>query len=190
MPGDNWLDETVPSRRADRSSSRRAATTSSLAQIPARVWVFAFFAAILLFALCGLWALYLFRGRFAAQSPTPTAIIWTPTPSPSPPASPSPPPTESTSGDEPAGATPTASTDITIGRYVEIADTGGYGLSLRSGPGVDYARMDVASEGERFVVVEGPAVAGGTPWWKIRDPEDEQRVWWAAGNYLRPVENP
>jgi hypothetical protein len=190
MPSDNRLDETVPSRRADRGASRRPAAASSLAEIPTRVWVFAVFAAILLFALCGLWALYLFRGRFAAQSPTPTAIIWTPTASPSPAATPSLPPTETAAGDEPSDATPTASADIAIGNYVEIADTGGYGLSLRSGPGENYARMDVASEGETFIVVEGPTVAGGSPWWKIRDPENEERAWWAIGNYLKPVEHP
>jgi hypothetical protein len=190
MPSDNWSDETVPSRRADRGSRRRLAAPSSPAEIPARVYVFAFFAAILLFALCGLWALYIFRGRFAAQNPTPTAIIWTPTPSPSPAVSPSPEPTETSSSDESAGATPTASADIAIGHYVEIAGTGGYGLSLRSGPGLNYARMDVASEGETFIVVEGPTVAGGSPWWKIRDPEDEERVWWGVGNYLKPVEHP
>jgi hypothetical protein len=50
--------------------------------------------------------------------------------------------------------------------------------------------MDVASEGEVFIVVEGPTVAGDSPWWKIRDPEDEERVWWAVGNYLKPVEHP
>jgi hypothetical protein len=164
---------------------------SNLAQIPARVWVFAFFAAILLFALCGFWGLYLFQGRFGAQSPTPTAIIWTPTPSPSPATTPSlAPPTETASGEEPADATPTPSAEIAIGNYVQISGTDGYGLSLRSGPGENSARMDVASEGEIFIVVEGPTIAGGSPWWKIRDLENEERAWWAIGNYLKPVAHP
>jgi hypothetical protein len=190
MPSDNWSDETVPSRHADRGSRGRPIAASSLARIPARVWVFAFFAAILLFALCGFWGLYLFRGRFGAQSPTPTAIIWTPTPSPSPAATISPAPTETASADEPADATPTPSGEIAIGNYVQIAGTGGYGLSLRSGPGENYARMDVASDGETFIVLEGPTTAGGSPWWKIRDPENEERAWWAIANYLKPVEHP
>jgi hypothetical protein len=50
--------------------------------------------------------------------------------------------------------------------------------------------MDVASEGEAFIVVEGPTTAGGSLWWKIRDPENEERVWWAVGNYLKPIEHP
>jgi hypothetical protein len=152
--------------------------------------VFAFIAAILLSALCGFWGLYLFRGRFGAESPTPTAIIWTPTPSPSPAATLWLTPTQTASADEPVDATPTPSAEIAIGNYVQIAGTEGYGLSLRSGPGENYARMDVASEGETFIVVEGPTTAGGSPWWKIRDPENEERAWWAIGNYLKPVEHP
>jgi len=190
MPSDNLIDDAVPSRRADQGGGRRPAAPSGLAHIPARVWVFAFFAAILLFALCGFWALYLFRGRFGAQSPTPTAIIWTPTLLLSPAATLPLTPTETASAEGPAEATPTASAEIAIGNYVQITGTGGYGLSLRSGPGENYARMDVASEGEAFIVVEGPTTAGGSPWWKIRDPENEERVWWAVGNYLKPVEHP
>jgi hypothetical protein len=50
--------------------------------------------------------------------------------------------------------------------------------------------MGVATEGEVFIVVEGPQTAGGSPWWRIRDPENEERFWWAIGNYLQPVEHP
>jgi hypothetical protein len=189
MPGDNWMDETVPSRRYDRSDDRGG--VSSVSQIPARVWVFAIVAALLLFTLFGLWALYLFRGRFGAQgAPTPTAIIWTPTPSPIPAASPTPTPTETMAAEGPDAATPTASADLVIGGYVKVAATGGYGLSLREGPGANYARMDVAAEGEVFIVMEGPRTAAGSPWWRVRDPDNEERTWWAIGNYLQPIEHP
>jgi hypothetical protein len=50
--------------------------------------------------------------------------------------------------------------------------------------------MAVASEGATFIVVEGPTTAGGSAWWKIRDPDDEEQVWWAIANYLEPVEHP
>jgi hypothetical protein len=156
--------------------------------IPPRVWVFAFVAAILLFALFGLWGLYLFRGRLGAGEPTPTAIIWTPTPPPTTAASPTPP--ESVAAEEPGAATPTAPADVTIGGYVEVTGTDGYGLSLREGPGENSARMGIANEGEVFVVVDGPQTAAGSPWWRIRDPENEDRTWWAIGNYLQPVEHP
>jgi hypothetical protein len=190
MPSDNRIDDTVPRHQADPGGRRRPATPSSPADIPARVWVFAFFAGILLLALCGFWGLYLFRGRLGNESPTPTAIIWTPTPPPPPTATPPLTPTETAPGEEPAEATPTPSAHIAIGNYVQIAGTGGLGLSLRSGPGENYTRMDVASEGETFIVVEGPTTAGGSPWWKVRDPDDEERAYWAIGNYLKPIEHP
>jgi uncharacterized protein YraI len=71
-----------------------------------------------------------------------------------------------------------------------VAGTGDYGLSLREGPGANYARVDVAAEGEVFIVVEGPQTAGGSPWWRIRAPENEERFWWAIGNYLQPIDHP
>lgn len=187
------MDETI---RSPRSRRRRSAGGggANWSEIPPRVWAFALVAAILLFALFGFWALYLFRGSFGAQGPTPTAIIWTPTPTATPIATLTPTPTEATDedgdGDGEGAATPTVSPDIAIGRYVQVSGTGGYGLSLREGPGANYTRVDVAAEGEVFIVVEGPHTTAGSPWWRIRDPENEQRVWWVVGNYLEPVEQP
>jgi hypothetical protein len=85
---------------------------------------------------------------------------------------------------------PTPASDIAVGGYVQVAGTGGYGLSLREGPGANYARIDVAADGDIFVVVEGPQTTAGSPWWRIRDPDDDDRVFWAIGNYLEPVEQP
>jgi hypothetical protein len=190
MSGDNWMEETVASHRSDQTRSARERNQSSLAQIPIRVWVFALIAGILLFALFGFWGLYLFQGSLGAGGPTPTAIIWTATPAPVPTVSPTLTPTEAQPEEQPSEATPTASPAIAIGGYVEVTGTGAYGLSLREGPGANYARMDVAPEGEVFIVVEGPQTAGGSPWWRIRDPDNEERSWWAIGNYLQPVEHP
>jgi hypothetical protein len=190
MPSDDWMDETVPSRHIEQRKGGASQDRAAFSEIPPRVWIFAFVAAILLFALFGFWALYLFRGRLGAQGPTPTAIIWTPTPSPTPAVTPTPRPTEPAGTEEPSAATPTASPDITIGGYVKVTDTGGYGLSLREGPGANYPRMDVAAEGEVFIVVEGPRTAARSPWWRVRDPDNEERAWWAIGNYLQPVEHP
>nr|HID12650.1 SH3 domain-containing protein [Anaerolineae bacterium] len=170
-----YTEDTVPSRRVEPERVR-----SKPAAIPAYVWLLGFAVLLLALTVCGLWALYLLRGQIAIGGPTPTPIIWTPTPV----ASPTPPPTET------AEPTPTISPDIAIGRYVRVADTEGYGLSLRSGPGENYPRMDVALEGEVFIVVDGPTVSGGSEWWKVRDPENEEREWWAIGNFLEPVEHP
>lgn len=184
------LEETSRTPRAEPDEPSGRTLRSNPSDIPLRVWVFALLAAILLFALFGFWALYLVRGRLGAEGPTPTAIIWTPTPSPTPAISLTPTPTEPPASEEAGPATPTASTAINVGDSVTVTGTEGYGLSLREGPGPNYARMDVAAEGEVFVVVEGPHTAAGSPWWRIRDPENEERVWWAIGNYLEPTEPP
>jgi uncharacterized protein YraI len=87
-------------------------------------------------------------------------------------------------------ATPTTAAGMAVGGRVRVVGTEGSGLSLREGPGPNYARVDVALEGEEFEVVEGPEVAGGIEWWRLRDPDGSRRDWWAAGNYLQPVAGP
>ncbi|MDY7080748.1 MAG: hypothetical protein SXV54_28025 [Chloroflexota bacterium] len=177
MHSDNWTDKTIPTPRVEPDGDE-----AGPAATPAIVWVLGSVVALLALAVCGLWALYLLRGQVANRGPTPTPIIWTPTVAPTPIVSPTPPPT-----DDP---TPTISPDIAIGRYVQVVDTGGYGLSLRSGPGENYTRMDVALEGEVFVIVDGPTVSGDSEWWKIQDWQNVEREWWAVGNFLEPVEHP
>ena len=180
MPNERWMEETVPSRRTRVESGGAGGSAGGTSAIPLRVWFLGLLVALLALAVCGLWGVYLMRGQMTSDGPTPTPIIWTPTFAPSPTALP-------TATDEP---TPTSSPDIAIGHYVRIAGTEGYGLSLRDGPGETYARMDVALEGEVFIVIEGPTVAAGAPWWKLRDPKNEQREWWAIGNFLQPADPP
>jgi len=180
MRSDNWTEETIPSRRVGPGDGEVGDDArSDQATVPIYVWVLGFIVVLLVLMVCGLWALYLLRGQVAISGPTPTPIIWTPTSAPSPTAS-------STETAEPA---PTVSPDVAIGRYVRVAGTGGHGLNLRSGPGENYTRMDVALEGEIFIVVDGPAPSGDSEWWKVRDPESGEE-WWAIGNYLEPAENP
>ena len=174
-----YIDDTVPSRRVEPGRVR-----SDPATVPVCVWLLGFIVLLLALTVSGLWTLYLLRGQFATGGPTPTPILWTPTPVPTPTAGPSPSPTETV---EPI---PTTSPEIAIGRYVRVAGTEGHGLSLREGPGENYARVDVALEGEIFIVVDGPTVSGDSQWWKVRDPENEEREWWAVGNFLEPIEHP
>lgn len=161
---------------AERGRSRPAA-------IPLVVWLLGFAVALLALTVCALWTLYTLRGQWAQSGPTPTPIIWTATPLP---ATPTPLP-EATATPEPL---PTPPAGIEIGGYVQVVGTGGAGLSLREGPGRNYARMGVALEGEIFLVVDGPAAADGVDWWKLRDLQDESRSWWAAANFLQPVAPP
>jgi hypothetical protein len=181
MHNDNWMEETAPSRSADLDyGAGGGGVQSGLAAIPFSVWGLGLVVGLLVLAVCGLWVVYILRGQAAVSGPTPTPIIWTPTPAPTPLPTP-------TATDEP---TPTISPDIAIGRYVRVVGTEGYGLSLREGPGENYTRMDVALEGEVFIIVNGPTVTAGSEWWQIRDLENEERAWWAIGNFLEPVDHP
>lgn len=181
MGDEPWMDETIPSHRAEPQHAEGAGyAQSGVTAIPARVWALGLLVTLLVLAVCGLWGLYLLRGRAATGGPTPTPIIWTPSPAPSPTALP-------TDTPEPSA---TVSPGIAIGRYVRVTGTGVDGLSLREGPGTNYSRTDVALEGEVFIVVEGPSRSGEFEWWKIRDPDNEEREWWAAGNFLEPIDHP
>jgi len=188
MHSDHWTEETRPTRRVDPDHGEDGDTVRhGRAASPAFGWLLGFGVLLLALVACGLWALYLLRGQIASAGPTPPPIIWTPTTAPSP----TPPPTGT------AEPIPTTSPDVAIGRYVQVAGTGGYGLNLRSGPGENYTRMDVALEGEVFIVTDGPTVSGASPtvsggsqWWRIRDLENEEREWWAIANFLEPVDHP
>ncbi len=181
---DDGTQDTSPGRRVGRGGSNESRPAGTgLTSIPIYIWLLGLVVVLLVMAVAGLWALYLMRGQWTTSGPTPTPIVWTPTPMAAPPASPTP-------TVAPTEALPTASPDIVVGGYVRVMGTGGSGLNLRQGPGSNYPRMDVALEDEIFLVVAGPTEAGGVQWWKIRDPQNEQRAWWAAGNFLDPVPPP
>jgi hypothetical protein len=185
MQGNDWMDETIPTERV-RPPGEEPAVGGAVPQRshPLMVWVLGALVLLVALVVCGLWALYLLRGQLATPSPTSTPIILTPTAAPTLAITPTPVPTQVS---EP---TPTISPDVAIGRYVKVVGTSGYGLSLRSGPGENYTRMDVAIEGEVFIVVDGPTAAGDAEWWKIQDRENVAREWWAVGNFLEPVDQP
>ncbi|MCD6345374.1 MAG: SH3 domain-containing protein [Anaerolineae bacterium] len=103
--------------------------------------------------------------------PLPTAELWTATPTPLPTATLPPTPTSPAEG-------------IGIGSRVRVSGTAGAGLSLRSGPGLDNERVEIAAEGENFTVIGGPVEADGLTWWQLRDEAAPQREGWAAANYL------
>jgi hypothetical protein len=80
--------------------------------------------------------------------------------------------------------------NISIDSYVQVTGTGGGGLRLREGPGLDRAVRLLGEEGEIFLVVEGPQQADGYTWWYLEGPFDQSRRGWAAANFLRVVQNP
>lgn len=85
---------------------------------------------------------------------------------------------------------PTATLDpekyggIGIGQYVQINGTGGDGLRLRSGAGIENPPLFLGFESEVFLVQEGPKDAGGMIWWLLTSPTDDTRKGWASAKFL------
>lgn len=79
---------------------------------------------------------------------------------------------------------------IMIGKRVVVYDVGETQLNIRDLPGTtNTIVLFRASDGEIFVVVDGPQQANGFVWWKLADPLNPNRLGWAAENYLRVVPN-
>jgi hypothetical protein len=115
------------------------------------------------------------------------AIIPAPTSTPSPTSTPQ--------------VTPTATVDIppsplpgtfSIGSFVQISGTGGDGLRLRAGAGLDQPVGFLGLESEVFLIVDGPLEGDGYTWYLLESPYDEgqKRRGWAVSNYLMTVQNP
>lgn len=111
----------------------------------------------------------------AAPSSTPIIPILTPTEAVTPVATLLPPP--------PPG-------DLAVGAYVQVRGTGGDGLRLRTGPGLDNDVRLLGLEDEVFLVQDGPQQVDGYTWWYLLGPYDETRRGWAVANYLALVQNP
>ena len=80
--------------------------------------------------------------------------------------------------------------DIAIDAYVQVTGTGGVGLGLREGPGLDQTVRILGAEEEFFLVSDGPQQADSYTWWYLVGPLDESRHGWAVSNFLRVVQNP
>ncbi len=80
--------------------------------------------------------------------------------------------------------------DLAIDAYVQVTGTGGDGLRLRTGPGLDRDVRLLGGEDEVFLVQEGPQQADSYTWWYLMGPFDESRHGWAVANFLRVVQNP
>jgi hypothetical protein len=83
--------------------------------------------------------------------------------------------------------TPAPNAQIKVGDFVQIAGTGGDGLRVRSGAGVQNPPLFLGMESEVFQVNEGPKEADGITWWYLVAPYDENRKGWAASNYLTVI---
>ena len=129
--------------------------------------------------------LYVVRGLPAAPpvvepTATPTVTEFTPTPKR---ARPTPIPTAEPPTPAPTSEASASETEIRSGVEVEVSGTGVDGLSVRSGPGLNYARLKTAYDGETFTVLDGPEEANGHRWWHLEDAAGT--VGWGAENWLQ-----
>jgi len=73
---------------------------------------------------------------------------------------------------------------FSVGMYVHISKTGGDGLRIRSLAGFDGIPIYLGSEGEEFVIVEGPEINEGKIWWKIVSISNPQKIGWSVQDYF------
>ena len=78
--------------------------------------------------------------------------------------------------------------DIQIGSVVQIFNTEGAGLRLRSNPGTSSSVQFIGEELEPFSVINGPVEQDGFVWWYLESPYDANRGGWAAATYLQLIE--
>ena len=73
---------------------------------------------------------------------------------------------------------------FSVGMYVHISKTRGDGLRIRSLAGFDGIPIYLGSEGEEFVIVEGPEINEGKIWWKIVSISNPQKIGWSVQDYF------
>jgi hypothetical protein len=146
---------------------------------------------------CGLWGVVLLSRGNAAGGPTPTPIfvVITATPTLGPSAEGTVPPVAGASPTPGVIATPEMTptiagptTAVTVGSTVVIVGTGGDGLKVRQGPGLDYEYIFVATDGNQFKVEDGPREANDYTWWYIVDPQNADRFGWAVVDFMQVVQ--
>ncbi|HIE57178.1 MAG TPA: hypothetical protein EYP88_02955 [Anaerolineales bacterium] len=80
--------------------------------------------------------------------------------------------------------------EIGVGAFVQVSGTGGDGLRLRQGPGLDFEMQFLGLDGELFQVGDGPVQADGYTWWFVIGSYDDTRQGWAVDSFLVVVPEP
>lgn len=83
-----------------------------------------------------------------------------------------------------AAANNDSNREIAIGSVVQIYNTGGAGLRLRSEAGISGTVQFLGEEQELFEVRDGPSKSDGYTWWYLESPYDETRSGWAVSDFL------
>lgn len=83
-----------------------------------------------------------------------------------------------------ASPVPQGEGKFAIGAFVQVVNTGGKGLQIRSGAGVENPPNFLAMDAEVFEVKDGPVERDGYTWWYLTAPYDSPRAGWAADSFL------
>lgn len=130
------------------------------------------------------------------EQPTPTITIQTAVPT-RPPATFTPGAAEATPSPEPDAtreavptgefveeqSTPVPPGAVAIGVQATVTGTGGVGVSLRAGPGTDYARLAIGQDGDVLEIIGGPEQTGDFTWWQARTADGTEA--WVVEDYLQ-----
>lgn len=84
----------------------------------------------------------------------------------------------------------TVTTDALLHKFskglnVKVIGTGGDGLRIHQEPGEFSPTILLASEGDLFIIEEGPTLVGGYIWWKVKSLLNEKAIGWAAEDFLQ-----
>jgi hypothetical protein len=85
---------------------------------------------------------------------------------------------------------PGAEGGFLIGELVEVRNTDGDSLRLRSAPSLSAPIVILGLEFEVFEVRDGPVNADGYRWWLLADPYEDSRQGWAVDVFFEPLQNP
>jgi hypothetical protein len=80
--------------------------------------------------------------------------------------------------------------EMGIGAFVQVSGTGGDGLRLRQGAGLNYEMQFLGLEGEVFQITDGAIQADGYTWWFLEGSYDVERHGWAVSDYLEIITDP
>ena len=80
--------------------------------------------------------------------------------------------------------------EVAQGAYVQIVNTGGSGLRVRSEAGLQGEVLFLALEDEVFQVIDGPRQVDGYTWWYLVAPYNNELSGWAVADYLAVIQNP
>jgi len=74
--------------------------------------------------------------------------------------------------------------DFAIGDTVQVVGVGDSSLNVRSAPGTDSTVKFRATDGETYLLKDGPQQASSDEWWFIQDAADSTKAGWASRRFL------